>query len=282
MRRTLLTASGLILVAFTTLITLLIVQAWQGRALLPAGGNGGRGGSTASGATAEVARVVSTTQLQLASGELVTLGGIVAPGPGEPFAEEGKQAARALAEGQTVRVDGIPSAAYLYLPDGQLLQAVLIAGGYARVAPDAPTDAVGENLRRAEFEAQANNLGIWAGQARLPFPTPDSTSAIACTPALMPGSIDGATAADQLGANTTVVFEPSRVVQRNNGIVLTELSSDASFGVVLPATILSDAQGLGAELTGRCIAVSGTIERDVSSSGARIEVQSPEQVVILR
>ena len=163
-----------------------------------------------------------------------------------------------------------------------MLQAVLIAGGYARVSPDAPTDAVGENLRRAEFEAQANNLGIWAGQARLPFPTPDSTSAIACTPALLPDSIDGATAAAQLGSAVTVVFEPSRIVQRNNGLVLTETSSDASFGVVLPAALVSDAQGMGAELTGRCIAVSGTIERDVSASGVRIEVQSPEQVVILR
>ncbi len=281
MRRSLLNISALLLVTVTTLMFLLIGQAWQGRSRLPTDGDAATE-RTGSGVQVRVARVDSTTQLQLASGELVTLAGILAPVPGAPFAEEGKQAARALAEGQTVRVEGIPSAAYLYLPDGQLLQAVLIAGGYARVAPNAPTDTIGESLRLAEFEAQANNLGIWAGQSRIPLPTPNTAAEIACTPLLLPDSIDGVAATEELGNSATVVFVPSRVVQRNNGLVLTENSANDSFGVVIPATLLTDARGLGAELTGRCLAVTGVIERDVSAAGVRIVVQSPQQVVILR
>lgn len=274
MRRTILNITAFILIALTTLLFLLIYQAWQER---PLGGDAPELG----GNQAQIALVVSTTELQLATGETLTLGGIVAPRNGEPFAAEGKLAAQALAEGQIVRVEGVPSGAYIYLLDGQLLQALLISGGYAQVAPDAPTDAVGESLRLAQFEAQANNLGIWTGQVRIPLPTPRATVELACVAAMVPNSIDSTEAGNFLGEVQTVVFEPTRTVERSNGITLLEAGNEG-FGVVIPATLLGGAQALATEFLNRCVVVTGTIQRDVAGSGARITIEQSADLIILR
>ena len=276
MRRTILNGIGFVLIALTTLVLLMLYQTWQDRP---------RPGEEPAlvGNQAQIAQVLSTTEMELATGETLTLGGIVAPGAGEPFAEEGRLAARALAEGKIVRVEGVPSGAYVYLPDGQLLQAVLIAGGYAQVAPDAPTDAIGESLRLAQFEAQANNLGIWTGQVRVPLHTPRSTVELACVAAMVPGSISGTDAADFTGERQTVVFEPTRTVQRSNGITLLEGQDSNGFGVVIPTALLGSAgEAVAMEFLNRCVVVTGTIQRDVAGSGARITVERTDDVIILR
>lgn len=276
MRRTILNITAFVLIALTTLVLLLLYQAWQERPLLGEE-------SELVGNQAQIAQVFSTTEMQLATGETLTLGGIVAPRVGEPFAEEGKLAATALVQGQIVRVEGVPSGAYVYLPDGQLLQAVLIAGGYAQVAPDAPTDAIGESLRLAQFEAQANNLGIWTGQVRVPLPTPRSTVELACVAALVPNSISGAEAGDFLGESQTVLFEPTRTVQRSNGITLLEGQDNDGFGVVIPTTLLGGVgEAMAMEFLNRCVVVTGTIQRDVAGNGARITIERTEDVIILR
>jgi endonuclease YncB( thermonuclease family) len=273
MRRTALKISGFILTALTTVVLLLLYQAWGDR---PAAGDGG------AGETAQVTEVLSTTELRLGTGDVLTLGGIEAPPAGEPFAEEGRQAARALAEGKQVRIEGPAAASYLYLPDGQLLQALLIAGGYARVAPDAPTDAAGESLRLAQFEAQANNLGIWTGQPRVPLPTPRATLELACTAAMVPNSLDGAEAEAHLGERQTVVFAPTRTVQRSNGITLLGEGGNEGFGVVIPTALLGSAGNIAPEFLERCVVVTGLIERDIAGSGARITVQRREELIVLR
>jgi endonuclease YncB( thermonuclease family) len=274
MRKTILNITAFVLIALTTLVLLLLYQAWQERPLLG-------DAPELVGNQAQIAQALSTTELQLATGETLTLGGIVAPRSGEPFAEEGRLAARALTDGQIVRVEGVPSGAYVYLPDGQLLQAVLISGGYAQVASDAPTDAIGESLRLAQFEAQANNLGIWTGQVRVPLPTPRSTVELACVAAMVPNSISGAEAADYLGESQTVVFEPTRTVERSNGITLLEEGNEG-FGVVIPATLLGGAGAIATEFLNRCVVVTGTIQRDVAGNGARITIDRTADVIILR
>lgn len=277
MRRTVLNIIGFVLVALTTLVLLLLYQAWQERPL------SGEAPPDLIGNQAQIADVLSTTELRLATGETMTLGGMVAPRPGEPFAEEGRLAATALAQGQPVRVEGVPSAAYVYLPDGQLLQAVLIAGGYAQVAPDAPTDAVGESLRLAQFEAQANNLGIWRGQVRVPLPTPRATIEIACIAAMVPNSIDGSAAQDAIGETHTVVFEPTRTVQRSNGITLLGEGGNDGFGVIISNDLVGSAgASIATEFLNRCVVVTGTIQRDVVGNGARITIERTADVIILR
>jgi endonuclease YncB( thermonuclease family) len=276
MRRTILNIIGFVLVALTTIVLLMLYQAWQNRPVL---GND----PELVGNQAQIERVLSTTELELASGETMTLGGITAPRSGEPFAEEGRLAVTALAQGQVVRVEGVPSSAYVYLPDGQLLQAVLIAGGYAQVAPDAPTDEVGESLRLAQFEAQANNLGIWTGQVRVQLPTPRATIELACVSEMVPNSIDGDDASEFIGERQTVVFQPTRSVQRSNGFTLTGDGGNDGFGIVIPNTLLGAAgDSIALEFLNRCVVVTGTIQRDVAGNGARITIERTEDVIILR
>jgi endonuclease YncB( thermonuclease family) len=273
MRRTALTLSGFALVALSTLLALLLYQAWQERPATE---------TELTSDQAQIATALTTTELQTSTGDTLTLAAIRAPQTGEPLAEEGKQAVRALTEGQRVRVEGQPSAAYLYLPDGQLLQAVLVAGGYAYVAPDAPTDALGESLRLAQAEAQANNLGIWAGQARIPIATTAPRIEITCTAAMVPDSIDGTAAAAFIGEERMVVFEPTRTMERSNGIVLVEGENGEGFGVIIPATLLTGAGNLAPEFLNRCVVVSGVIERDVASNAPRITLTNPEDLIVLR
>lgn len=273
MRRTALTFSGFALVALSTLLLLLLYQAWQVR---PAAE------PSLTSNQAQIASVLTATTLQTNTGDTLTLAAIRAPQTGQPLAEEGKQAVRALAEGQTVRVEGTSAAAYLYLPDGQLLQAVLVAGGYAQVAPDAPTDAMGESLRLAQAEAQANNLGIWAGQARIPIATASPRIEITCTAAMVPDSIDSATAADAMGEQRMVVFEPTRTIERSNGIVLVDGASSDGFGVIIPAALLTGVGNIAPEFLDRCVVVSGVIERDVGSNAPRITIASREDLIVLR
>ena len=87
----------------------------------------------------------------------------------------GEAARRALAtlvpKGSVVRIE--PGAkprdgqgrlrAFVYLPDGRLVNQVLIRLGYAFFEPDPPNTAHVDDLRAAENRARRERLGVWTG-----------------------------------------------------------------------------------------------------------------------
>jgi len=99
---------------------------------------------------------------------------------------------------------------------------------------------------------------------------------------MVPDSINGSEAGDYLGETQTVVFEPTRTVQRSNGITLLEEQGNDGFGVVIPATLLGGAEAIATEFLNRCVVVTGTIQRDVAGSGVRITIERTADVIILR
>ena len=52
--------------------------------------------------------------------------------------------------------------AYLYLPDGRMLNVVLVRRGIAQVTIYPPNDRHEERLRRAEATARAEGAGLWS------------------------------------------------------------------------------------------------------------------------
>jgi len=52
--------------------------------------------------------------------------------------------------------------AYVYLPDGRMLNEALISGGYAQVATFPPNTKYLERFEAAQEEAQGRDIGIWS------------------------------------------------------------------------------------------------------------------------
>jgi micrococcal nuclease len=139
---------------------------------------GMRGGPASDGAVpppeAAATRIIDGDTLE-AGGRSVRLLGVDAPERGRCFYEEARQELARLVLGQALRLEGDPLnddadeygrlLRYVYLPDGTLVNARLIAGGFARHLSWFPIE---ENERFAELEdaTRENQLGLWAACQR--------------------------------------------------------------------------------------------------------------------
>jgi endonuclease YncB( thermonuclease family) len=287
-RRRVLQGTGVLLLALTVWV-LVLVGVEVARQPTPLPGFTSASGSTTTTPQPEAAcaalitEVLATDRLMLEEGQTVQLAAIEVPAPGQPLAEQGKQAARALALGQTVCVEGDPQAAYVSLMDGQLLQTLLIAGGYARVAEDAPESEVLATLREAETQARTANLGLWGTAEGAALPTlPPTSEPVACEPSLVPGDTIGAEeAAASLGRTVSVVFFPAQATTRNGAVTLQAGTSAENFGVVIPAGLASTVEDPGARYVSRCLLVAGRVERG-ADGGPRITLRSFDELQVLR
>jgi hypothetical protein len=275
MRRQVLQVTAVVLIAATVwALGVVAWMLWQG----PPPGPGAAGAAEGVGRQVTINEVLAANLLRTDEGEELRLAGIEVPTPGAPFAEEGRQASRALAQGQRVTVTGEASAAYVTLPEGQLLQELLLAGGYARVAGDAPREGVGVGLRDAEQRARAAAAGIW-GAAIQEDVTPEP---ILCDPSLVPGdTLAPAETVDNIGRQASVVFLPARATTENRNVTLLAGLTERDFGVVIPAGLASTVTDPALQYLNRCLAASGRIERGVTGA-PRIVLRSFDQLLILR
>lgn len=113
--------------------------------------------------------------------------------PPEYLAKEATEFVKAQAEGKRVRLEKDPEAddrdaydrllRYVYLPDGEMLNALLIRQGYGYAYTRFPFTKAGE-FRELEEEARAEGLGVWAagGMAELRWTRDRGTGAFAVYP----------------------------------------------------------------------------------------------------
>ena len=107
--------------------------------------------------------------------------------PVEYFGKEASAFTKRMAEGKTVRLETSQGIAdrdrykrllrYVFLPDGKLLNAEIIAEGYGHAYTQFPFDKM-EEFRQLERDARENGRGLWAEhedkpeQRPLPFRNP--------------------------------------------------------------------------------------------------------------
>jgi endonuclease YncB( thermonuclease family) len=124
-----------------------------------------------------VVRVIDGDTLELAGGERVRLIGVDTPETVHPtrgverFGKEAATFTRRLAEGQRVQLEGDPgsastdrygrSLAYVFLPDGRLLNLEIVSQGYGFAYTKYPFTRM-EEFRGAESEAREQRRGLWA------------------------------------------------------------------------------------------------------------------------
>lgn len=128
---------------------------------------------------ATVSRVVDGDTLRISTGEAVRLIGVDTPetvDPRKPVQRFGKEACaftRRLAEGKTVRLEFEGASitdkygrilAYVWLPDGKLLNAEIIRQGYGHAYVQYPFARM-EAFRALEKEAREKRRGLWADSA---------------------------------------------------------------------------------------------------------------------
>ena len=95
-------------------------------------------------------------------------------GRSDVMAEEAKDVNRKLVEGKTIRLEydreRVDShgrrLAYLFLPDGVMVNAVLVTRGLARVMSIRPNLRYRDRLIRCQREAMTRGIGIWKGLSR--------------------------------------------------------------------------------------------------------------------
>jgi hypothetical protein len=93
-----------------------------------------------------------------------------------PCGPQGRAYLQGLAVGRTLRVETDREAhdaaghllAYVYLPDGSLLNERVIAGGYARVGPMGANTAHAGVLVAAQTAARTHRLCLWVGEHKQP------------------------------------------------------------------------------------------------------------------
>jgi len=145
-----------------------------------AGPSDSRGGDAGAAATASETRLVARASdgdtLVLAGGERVRLIGVDTPEKdhADPrvrdFALAATRFTRERAVGREVRLDFEPGSrhdrygrtlAYVYLPDGELLNLAIVREGYGFAYTRFPF-AMRKTFRRAESEARRAGRGLWA------------------------------------------------------------------------------------------------------------------------
>ena len=125
-----------------------------------------------------VARVVDGDTLKLEGGERVRLIGVDTPETVRPntpvqfFGPEASAFTKSLCEGQSVRLeydwqrqdDYHRTLAYVYLPDGRMVNAELIKGGYGRAYTRFPFK-YSDLFREYQRDARQAGRGLWARHA---------------------------------------------------------------------------------------------------------------------
>ncbi|MBC8234127.1 thermonuclease family protein [bacterium] len=120
-----------------------------------------------------VSRVIDGDTIDLADGITIRYIGINTPEVGQPGAEEATEANRALVEGKKVKLEYDVqkqdkydrTLAYVYLEDGTFVNAELVKQGYAQVATYPPNVKYVDLFQKVQKEAQAEKLGLWAGES---------------------------------------------------------------------------------------------------------------------
>ena len=146
----------------------------------------------------------------------------------ECFGEQAKEIHRQLAEGKTLRLERDTREAdlfgrllrYAYLPDGTMVNEVLVRMGAAVVRSYPPDIRHQERLRLAESQARAEGRGLW-GACRAAQPTPPAPPTP--TPTIRPPT-----------ATVTVVAERLRV-RAGPGTNYQQLG-ELPFGAIVEAT----------------------------------------------
>ncbi len=124
---------------------------------------------------AQVIRVIDGDTAELAGGARVRFLGIDAPEmerdgrPAEPLAHQSKNYVASLIQGKTVRLEYDRERydrygrllAYLFLPDGAMVNLAVVRQGLARVYSQAPNFRHQEALNAAQQEAMAAGRGLW-------------------------------------------------------------------------------------------------------------------------
>jgi endonuclease YncB( thermonuclease family) len=150
-----------------------------------------------------VTRAIDGDTLELATGETVRLIGVntpetVAPGqPVECYGHEASAFTKARAEGQLVTLEKDVSETdrfgrllrYVWLPDGTMLNEVLVAEGYAQVSTFPPDVTYQERFLAAQQQAAAAGAGLWSGCAG-PTPTEPPVNGDGCEPSYPTVCID--------------------------------------------------------------------------------------------
>jgi len=154
------------------------------------------GATLPAGDEAKVIRVVSADTLEVSIHQIgFTIGllGVNAPKAGECYAKQGYAFVNKLLRGKVIHVVRDQSdfdasgrlLRYAYLPDGRLLNEVVIQAGYAKAAPSSIDMQWQANLQQAEQRAQQSKAGLWKACATTSS-TPAPTSTPASAPALAP------------------------------------------------------------------------------------------------
>lgn len=119
--------------------------------------------------TCRVAHVVDGDTLNCDDGRVVRLALIDAPDAGN-FGGIARRALASLVQtGMTVRLetDSVPvdregrTLAYLYLPDGRMVNELLVREGFAFYRPSRENKRYADRLRQAEEQARAELRGVW-------------------------------------------------------------------------------------------------------------------------
>lgn len=284
---------GVLLLALTVwALALLGWQLWAGGlpslSFVPSAAPAGGGAPPAVGGPtrhATVTEILATEYLRLDDDTVLTLAAIRAPAPGEPLAAEGRQATSALVRGQRIAWQGDVTAAYIYLPEGQLLQELLLAGGYVRLSDPLPAGALADTLlpalAAAEQAARDGSVGIWSEVAHATV-TIATIEPVVCEPGLIPdGAIRPEEAVDFVGAETTVVFLPPRSTSTNQTITLLAGLDEEQFGVTIPAGLASTRPNIDLLYLNHCLAATGRIERGPGGA-PRITLRTWDQLLVLR
>ena len=136
-----------------------------------------------------VERVVDGDTVVLADGRRLRLIGIDTPetvAPGEPvqcFGPEASARTKSLVEGRAVTLEKDVSETdrydrilrYVYLPDGRMLNEVLVAEGYARAIRYPPDVKYAGRFESAEATARDARLGLWGAGCPEVEPTATAT-----------------------------------------------------------------------------------------------------------
>lgn len=116
-----------------------------------------------------IAFVIDGDTVHCQGGERVRLRMIDTPDGGQ-FGVVARRALSALLRpGAPIRLEVPPpgldsdgrTLGYLFLPDGRMVNEMLVRQGYAFLEPDAGESRYGDRLRQAEQAARAAGLGVW-------------------------------------------------------------------------------------------------------------------------
>jgi micrococcal nuclease len=238
-----------------------------------------------SSAAEEVGAVVKVVdgdslEVELGSGmEKVRLIGVDTPEMGrknqvvEFFAVEAAAFTRELAQGKRVRLEKDPEGntrdrygralRYVYLPDGRMLNAVIVSEGYGHAYTRYPFSRL-EEFRKLEREARDAGRGLWTAD-------------------VMP-TLTAAEAADHVGSTATVcgTVASTKFAQRSNAQP-TYLNLDRPYPDQLLTVVIwgTDREAFGepeARYSGKSICVTGKVE--LFKGRPQIIARDPSQIVV--